>query len=110
MRNYVQPGDMITLIAVAAIASGAGVLTGSLFGVAAGSAAIGQEVEIKTTGVFDFNADPAATAVAGAKAYWDDTAKQVSATASGNKLIGVFTLDKIATVGFARVRLNGVSI
>ena len=110
MRNYVQPGDMITIIALVAIASGAGVLTGSLFGIAAGSAAIGQEVDVKTTGVFDINADPAATAVVGAKAYWDDTAKQVTATASGNKLIGVFTADKIAAVGFARVRLNGISI
>lgn len=110
MRNYVQPGDMITFTAAAVIASGAGVLVGSLFGVAAGAYANGAEGELKTTGVFDLTAATAATGAIGAKAYWDDTAKAVTGTATNNSLIGVFVLAKTAGQTVARVRLNGTSV
>lgn len=110
MRNYIQPGDVITVAAPYAVASGAGCLVGALFGVAAFAAALAAEVEIKTTGVFGLTADPAATGAVGAKAYWDDTAKQVTATVGTNKLIGVFTVTKAAAQPTAAVRLNGVSV
>ena len=60
--------------------------------------------------VFGLTADPAATGAVGAKAYWDDTAKQVTATVGTNKLIGVFTVTKAAAQPTAAVRLNGVSV
>lgn len=110
MKNYVQPGDMITFIAAAAIAAGAGVLIGSLFGVSAGSYASGAQGEAKTTGVFDLTAASAATGAVGAKAYWDDTAKNVTSTATNNSLIGVFVNAKASGDAVARVRLNGVSV
>lgn len=110
MKNYVQPGDMITFTAAADITSGAGVLVGSLFGVAAGSYLSGAtDCEMKTTGVFDLAADPAATATVGAKAYWDGTEKRVTATVGTNTLIGCFVLAKVASTATARVRLNGVA-
>ena len=37
MKNYVQPGNTITLTAPYAVVSGDGLLVGSIFGVAAGS-------------------------------------------------------------------------
>ena len=82
----------------------------ALFGVATNTAAIDTVVELKTTGVFDLAADTAAVAAIGAKAYWDATAHNVTATATSNKLIGVFTAAKAATVFVARVRLNGVGV
>ena len=42
MKNYVQPGDLITFTAAAAASSGDGVLVNSLFGIASGDAAIGE--------------------------------------------------------------------
>lgn len=110
MRNYIQPGDVIPVAAPYALVSGAGCLVGALFGVATAAAANAATVEIKTTGVFGLLADGAATAAVGAKAYWDDTAKQVTATVGTNKLIGVFTAEKIATQTTASVRLNGTSV
>ena len=110
MRNYIQPGDIITVTAPYALASGAGCLVGALFGVASSATASGAEAEIKTTGVFGLTCNPAATAAVGEKAYWDDTAKQVTATAVTNKLIGVFTAAKLATQPTAAVRLNGTSV
>ena len=53
MKNYIQPGDTIAAIAPATVLSGAGVLIGSLFGVASGDAASGAEVLLNTTGVYD---------------------------------------------------------
>ena len=38
MKNYVQPGNTLTFTAAAAIASGEGLLMGTLFGVATASA------------------------------------------------------------------------
>ena len=38
MRNYVQPGNTVTVTAPYSVLSGAGVLVGSLFGVASTSA------------------------------------------------------------------------
>ena len=52
MKNYVQKGENITVTAAAAAASGAGVLVGNLFGIAAGDAAIGEDLDLVTVGVF----------------------------------------------------------
>ena len=111
MRNYVQPGDIVTVAAPYALASGDGALVGALFGVAAATYASGfADAEIKTTGVFDLKAEAAATGAVGTKAYWDDAAKQVTSTVGTNKLIGVYTAAKAASQTTARVRLNGVSV
>jgi len=40
MKNFVQPGKTITLTAPYAVTSGDGLLVGSVFGVAAGTAAL----------------------------------------------------------------------
>ncbi len=53
MKNYVQPGSTVTLAAPYAVASGDGLLVGSIFGVAAGTAANGEAVETALVGVFD---------------------------------------------------------
>ena len=53
MKNYVQPGNTITLAAPYAVTSGDGLLVGSIFGVAAGDAANAETVEVALTGVFD---------------------------------------------------------
>lgn len=109
MKNFVQNGNTVTVAAPAAIVSGAGVLVGALFGVAATDATSGADVEIATKGVFDLpKASGALTQ--GAKLYWDNTAKNVTATASGNSLIGVVIKAAGVSDATARVRLNGISV
>ena len=87
MKNFVQAGSNLTLPAPAAIASGDLVIIGSLIGVAAGSAASGEDFDLVTAGVFDL---PKATGAIGlgAAVYGDSTAKKVTTTASGNTLCG----------------------
>jgi predicted RecA/RadA family phage recombinase len=109
MKNYVQRGETVTLIAPAAVLSGAGVLVGSIFGVAEYTAGSGDEVEVNLVGVFEL---PKATGAIsqGAKVYWDNTAKNVTTTASGNSLIGAAVSAALSGAATVRVRLNGSTV
>lgn len=89
MKNFVQPGAVISVTAVAAVASGGGVLIGSLFGFATNAAAIGEPVEIAVTGVYDADKIAAQAWAQGVRVYWDAAEGKVTSTAGGNKLIGV---------------------
>lgn len=110
MKNYVQDGEVITLAAPYAVTSGDGLLVGSIFAVATGTAANGAPVEAKLNSVFELTALSTDTASVGAKAYWDNTNRRVTTTASGNSLIGAFTVAKTNGQVTATVRLNGVSV
>lgn len=109
MKNYVQPGNTITLTAPYAVTSGDGLLVGSIFGVAAGTAAIGEAVETAVEGVYDLKKVASQAWAAGDKIYWDNTAKNTTKTLTSNTLIGVATeaVAGGATDLIGRVRLNG---
>ena len=95
MKNFIQPGNTITLAAPAAVTSGAGVLVGAIFGIAAHDAASGENVEVVTTGVFDINKIGSQAWSVSEKVYWDNTNKRATKIATDNTLIGVC----IGTVG-----------
>jgi predicted RecA/RadA family phage recombinase len=107
MRNYVQPGVSITVTATAAASSGDGVKIGNLFGIASGNAAIGDKLVLTTEGVFDMPKPSTNTFDVGALAYWDDTAKLVTSTASGNTRIGLAVTAAGNPSGSVNVRLDG---
>lgn len=88
MKNFVQAGDIITVVAPYDVASGAGALVGTLFGVAAAAALSGANVELKTTGVFDLAKVSAQAWTVGAAIYWDNSAKNCTTTASTNTPLG----------------------
>ncbi len=107
-RNFIQPGDTITLTAPYAVTSGDGLLVGSIFGVAAGNAADAETVEVALIGVFDLKKAASQAWSAGDKVYWDDTNKETTKTATSNTLIGVATEAVAGGAGdtIGRVRLN----
>lgn len=109
MKNYVQPGNTISLTAPYAVASGDGLLVGSIFGVAACSAALGETVEAALVGVFDLKKVASQAWAAGDKVYWDNTNKETTKTATANTLIGIATEAVAGGAGdvIGRVRLNG---
>lgn len=88
MKNYIQPGEHITLTMAAAVLPGAGVLVGDIFGIAQGAAAQGEQVVLVRRGVFRLPKTSAQAWTVGAKIYWNDTDKVCTTAASGNKLIG----------------------
>lgn len=107
MKNFVQPGGIVTVSAPYALTSGMAVLVGSLFGVAAADAANGAPVEIKLQGVFDITALTADAGGVGTKMYWDAVNKRLTITAAGNTLVGCLTAAKGGTDTTARVYLDG---
>lgn len=88
MRNFIQPGDTVDVLAPYALASGAGALVGSIFGVAEGTAATGAAVRLKRTGVFTLAKATGEAWTVGAKLYWDNTNKRLTTTSAGNTLVG----------------------
>lgn len=87
MKNYVQAGDAIDIIAPANITAGQGLLIGDLFGVVLADAASGAPAVIQTEGVFTLR-KATGTINAGVRVFWDDTAKRVTTTAASNRCIG----------------------
>jgi predicted RecA/RadA family phage recombinase len=109
MKNYIQPGHTITLTAPAAVTSGAGMLVGAIFGIAAHDAASGEPVEALTVGVIDINKVGTQAWAVGDKVYWDNTNKRATKTATDNTLIGAAlgAVGSGADETTGRIRLNG---
>ena len=107
MQNYVQKGENLTIAAPYDVASGGGVKAGLIFGVAAYDALSGADVDLVTVGVFDLPKVSTDVFAVGAAVYWDNTAKLVTSTASGNTKIGVAVTAAANPSGTVNVRLNG---
>lgn len=108
MKNYVQPGDIVSVTAPAAVVAGAGVLVGSLFGVAVNSAESGAPVEIAVEGVFTIAKTTGQAWTQGQILYWSGTA--VTSTASTNKIIGCALVAAASGDAVGVVRLNGATV
>lgn len=88
--NYIGSKSPITVVAPAALIPGQAFLLGAtLFCVAGAAAASGDAVAVDVEGQFILPKVTTDVIAAGAKVYWDDTAKLVTGTAASNKLIGV---------------------
>lgn len=86
--NYVQKGDRLTAAAPSGGAvSGNAYLFGSLLGVCETSAAEGVETVFVLVGVFTLPKAAGAVTL-GALLYWDNTAKNLTTTATDNTLVG----------------------
>lgn len=110
MKNLImQKGRNITVVAAAAVASGAGVLVGSLFGVASSNAAIGENVVIDTGGVYALAKTAGQSFTVGAKVYFDPIAKSVTTVTTSNTLIGVAIKAAAGGDATAQVRLGMVA-
>lgn len=111
MKNFVQPGDTITVTAPYALAPGDGCLVGVLFGISCGAylnGAVDAELQVEE-GVYDITALSTDTASGSTfvLAYWDNTNKRITTTSSGNTKVGVIVGAKLNGETTARVRLNG---
>lgn len=95
MINYVQEGCALTLTAPSGgVVSGNAYLIGSIFVVAVASASATEAFTCHRKGVFNLPVTAANTPAEGGKAYWNDTAKEITTTASGNTLVGAFVTAK----------------
>lgn len=106
MKNYIQPGETVTVTAPSTTTSGAGVAVGNLFGVAVTDAANGADVEIATCGVYTLPKPSTQVWAVGDPLYWSGT--QATKTAgTGNIFIGVALKAAANPSTTGTVRLNG---
>ncbi len=103
MRNYVQPGDGVTIPAPGPIKSGDVVTIGALIGVAATDAGAGDDVSLALRGVFDLPKAGAEILSLGAEV--EVSGGEVTALDAGPK-IGVVVVDAAADDPTARVRIG----
>jgi len=106
-RNWVQPGNTITIPAAATVAGGEVVVTGGIVGVAAGDAASGAPLDVHTDGVWTLPKVSALAIAVGDVLYYDSASKLVSKTSAGNTKIGVAVTAAANPSGTVRVRLSG---
>jgi predicted RecA/RadA family phage recombinase len=107
MKNFIQDGNVLTLTAPYAVASGAAFKVGSIVAVATKAVGSGETVEGLTTGVVEVAKVSAQAWSVGAPIYWDDTAKLFTTTSTSNTLAGVATAVAANPSSVGRVRLNG---
>ena len=108
MKNQVSIGDVLTFTATAPATGGNLIKIGSIVGVVAGSAAIGERVDVATRGVFTLDKDPYAAFTAGADVYADTDNSEVGEEDSAHLVkIGVAIEAAGLGVETAKVRLNG---
>lgn len=109
MKNWVQPGDQLTIVAAPyAVTSGQGLQMGGIFGVAVVTAAISTAVEIYTNGVFNLTKQTAQAWTQGQALYWDNAGRQVTTTVGSNKLIGYAAAAQAAGDTIGQVWLPGL--
>lgn len=106
-RNFVQPGETLTLTAPRNLVSGDGFVVGGIFAVALTAAATGKPVEARRVGVWDLTKAAGAAWTAGQKVYWDNTAFAVTTTVGTNTLIGAATQAAASAAAVGRVLLTG---
>ncbi len=109
MKNFIQPGFQLDMIAPADVLSGEGVLIGTIFGIAAQDAASGAPVTLSTAGVFEMPKASADNITAGAALYWDAAEKEMTLddAEGANPKVGAAVQAAAAATLTVRVRLNG---
>lgn len=108
MKNFVQNGVVLSLLAAAAVNAGDGLLVGKIFGVAVSNVAAGASGEFQTVGVFELPALAADVAAQGAILYWDAVNKRLTVTAAGNTRVGVAVVAKAANAATATIKIDAV--
>lgn len=106
--TFVQQGDQIDYTPTADCAAGDVVVQGDLVGLVRTPIPAGTPGSLAVAGVFDVAKASATVFTAGAKAYWDATARQAVTTDGGgaNKLLGKSVRAAASGETTVRVRLS----
>lgn len=112
-RSYIQPGDVLTLVAPANVTAGTGVLVGNQFSIPQETVSSGATFDGYVTGVHSHAKAGTQAWTAGQVVYWDDTNKVFSNAATvgfygqGGVFIAVEAVAGGAGDTIGKVRLTG---
>lgn len=104
--SFVHEGASIDYTPGANVAAGEVVVQGDLVGVAKLDILTGRLGALAVDGVFDFAKEFGVTHPVGQIVYWDNSNDMVTATATGNKLVGKVVRAASASDLTVRVRLS----
>lgn len=106
--NYYSCGKALdhTNAGASTIPSGSAVLLGTVLGVALVDIAVGATGSVAVEGVWKLARTSGQTYAIGAALYWDDTAKAITTTASGNTKVGYAAVASSASTTLAFVKLS----
>lgn len=88
MKNYIQPGNVLTIPAPVAVTSGGVVIAGAMKGIAAGDADLGASVDVSTEGVFELAKVAADVFSVGDAVYWDASTELATSVSTDNTELG----------------------
>lgn len=106
--GFVQNGEYVEVTLPYDRKSGEAVQVGAIFGVCVVDGVSGAVVNIHRSGVYGLTALSGAgsDAAQGAAAYWDNTNKRITPTASTHTKVGEFLVAKTTVQAFAMVLLD----
>ena len=107
MKNFLQEGEVLSVIAPQNVLSGDVVVVGSLAGIATTDALSGAAVSLATEGVFAITKTAGATFNPGDKVGWNHTTSAaVVAGTAATPLIGVAVLSSAGGDGTVKTIIN----
>lgn len=109
-KNYVQPGNVLDLVAPYQRNAGEGAIIGNLFGVALNTVANAATGQFATSGVWTLAKATGAGWTLGQILYWDNSAKNVTGTSTSNYRIGCAAATAASGDTTGVVRLNGQAV
>src|SRR5688572_7878767 len=110
MKNWIQPGRAIDIVAPYTVPAGSGVKVGTaLRGVAQDDLTNAQPGVIVTDGVVEIAKTPALAIAVGDRLFWDDTNKVVNVTAAGQICVGVAVEAAVNPSPTVKMRLGAVT-
>ena len=106
MKNFIQSGDTLTILAPADVVSGQGVKAGTnLFGVAVASVLSGEDMALQVKGVVELPKLSGLAVAVGDALGWDVSANELVAFGSGDKDIEAGIVVEIAAGGAATAKI-----
>lgn len=109
-KNYVQAGNVLTLLAPYQRNVGEGAIIGNLFGVALNTVANGVAGEFATEGVWTLPKLAGAAWLLGQILYWDNAERHVTVVSTTNSRIGAAQAAAGSAATTGNVRLNGQAV
>jgi predicted RecA/RadA family phage recombinase len=107
MKNFIQTGCIIDFTAPSGgVVSGTPLLIGTVLVVPQVTAAEGESFAGAVYGVYELPKATSTTPAQGGIAYWDNTAKKITTTASGNTAVGFFTAAALSADTTCFVKLD----
>lgn len=103
----IQEGRIVDYTATATIANGNVIVLANRIGIAQGNAEVGEVIALELVGVYEITATTADAIAFGDVVYFDNTAKEITTTATDNTLAGIAINAKAgATAGTIQVRIG----